>query len=286
MHRVAIIDAHRRKVITTRPIKKNFCRRGFTTYLDQTGRTNRELELAFSGVEGHMLNQIRSITPANCGPEKKAAVANLFAVHMVRSPAFKTMHERILRDFRANQVPNYATEPKLAVMFAAQYGREPKEGEIQQIALSSYDRMASDPAMAVNTTSRQHDQIAERLNNYYMQLIIVNPELPGFAIGDVPVIHAQTYSGRHGFRDHLAVGDANLILGPLSRRMAACFSAKPFQTSILTSAEAVDTVNAVFIRAALNEVACHPEDSEHLAAVSNRLDQLPIERLLIATAGT
>lgn len=35
----------------------------------------------------------------------KAAVANLLAVHMVRNPTFKGVHEKIRQEFRVNEVP-------------------------------------------------------------------------------------------------------------------------------------------------------------------------------------
>lgn len=284
MHRVAILDTRRGKVITKRPIKGNFCRRGFTTYLDRTGRTNRQLELAFSGIEGYVLNQIRTISPDNCGPDEIAAVANLFAIHMVRNPTFKNMHEKIMREFRANSIPGFAEREDLLARFEAQFERQPNDGEIQQLVFNTYDDFASDPATAVESTARQHDQIAERLNQFYMQLITIAPGLPGFAIGDVPIVHAQTSSGKYGFRDRLAVLDANLIIAPLDRTTAACFTAKPFPTTILDSRQDVDTINAVFIRAALNEVACHPDEAQYLEEVCSQLDQLPIENMLGATA--
>lgn len=37
----------------------------------------------------------------------------------------------------------------------------------------------------------------------------------------------------------------------------------------------LDTINAIFLRAALVELACHPDDSKALRQTYSRLDRLP-----------
>ena len=39
------------------------------------------------------------------------SVANLFALHMVRNPTFKTMHKKIIQEFRVSEVPTILRTP-------------------------------------------------------------------------------------------------------------------------------------------------------------------------------
>ncbi len=83
-----------RVVNAARPIKSNFREHGFTTFLE-AGVPNDLLERAFSSVESRVLDEIRTISTVRRGPQQKADVANLFAIHLVRSPAFKAFHRHI-----------------------------------------------------------------------------------------------------------------------------------------------------------------------------------------------
>ena len=84
--------------------------------------------------------------------------------------------------------------------------------------MRSYDDLVSDPMHLVTTMIRQHDAMAEVLNRFHLQVIEIPDHLPGLVIGDTPVVHALTSSNQYGFRDRLALGDANLIVGPLTAR--------------------------------------------------------------------
>ena len=55
---------------------------------------------------------------------------------------------------------------------------------------------------------RQHDLMADKLNNFNLQIVEVETRLPGLVLGDTPVVHAMLDGGRYGFRDQVALGDA------------------------------------------------------------------------------
>jgi hypothetical protein len=264
-----------RVVAHGRPIKSNFREQAFTTFL-LAGVPNGLLEKAFSSVERRVLNEIRTIGVDRCGPQQKADVANLFAVHLVRSPAFKGFHQHVGEQFRMNDVPAFARSAELLERFVADKGRAPLDGELERLALQAYDEIVEDPLSLVSTMIRQHDMAADLLNRFHLQVVTVDDSsLPGFAIGDTPIVHARLDEGRYGFRDHLALGDADFILGPLTRTTAACFSARPMAPVRIRTRKRLDAVNAIFLRAALAEVACHPDDSRALAQTHSRLDRLP-----------
>jgi hypothetical protein len=278
--RVAILDiASGRIVAADRPIKSNFRERGFTTYLE-AGVPNDMLEKGFGSVEKSVLNQIRQVSATNHDPKQKAAVANLFAVHLVRSPSFKALHRLITDQFRQDGVAEIAADPRLAATFETEFGRPPRPAELLDLVLGRCDEFLDDPSVLVHTMARQHDLMAEKLNRFHMQVIHVDGSLPGLVLGDTPVVHAHTATGRYGFRDRLALLDGTLIIGPLTRYVAACFTAQPLASVTITTHRALDALNAVFVRSAAAEVACHPDDARRLQQVNRRLDRLPPELFL------
>ena len=278
--RIAILDIASPRITTTdRPIKSNFCERGFTTYLD-AGVPNDLLEKAFASVEKSVLHQIRQVSETDCGPVLKAAVANLFAIHLVRSPSFKWLHGVVSDEFRSGgEVANIAANPRLPALFEKEFGRPPRTGELLDLVRDQHDALAADPLSLVKAMIRQHDQIAEKLNRFNMQVVSVAGDLPGLVLGDTPVVHAHPATRRYGFRDRLALLDATLIIGPLTRTVAACFTVEPLPPTTVRTHRELDVLNAVFVRSAAAEVACHPNDARRLQQVAGRLDRLPPELL-------
>lgn len=273
--RVAVFNVRRGSVVDSqRPIKSNFRDRGFTTFLE-AGVPNDLLERAFASVESRVLNEIRTISRSRSGPQQKADVANLFAIHLVRSPGFKAFHADIGKRFRDEDVPLVADDPSLPGRFEASARRSPAEGELLALSLHAYDEMVADPMHLVEAMARQHDAMAEMLNRFYLQVVELDPALPGFLIGDTPVVHAKLSAAQYGFRDHLALGDADFIIGPLTRRRAACFTARRLPSVLVTTRKKLDVINAIFLRAAQIEVACHPDDAKATRQTHSRLDRLP-----------
>lgn len=274
--RVAVFSLRSGRVVEVgRPIKSNFREHGFTTFLE-AGVPNDLLERAFASVESRVLNEIRTVNANRRGPAQKADVANLFAIHLVRSPSFKAFHRHIEENFRAGAVRSFATtNEELIERFKASEGRPPNDGELLDLALRVYDEMVSDPMSLVEAMIRQHDAIAAMLNRFHLQVIELAPGLPGFVIADTPVAHADLNRGRYGFRDRLALGDADFIIGPLTRTTAACFTARPLPPMLVKTRKLLDATNAIFLRAALEEIACHPDDARALQQTHSRLDRLP-----------
>ena len=273
--RVAVLDVATGRIAETdRPTKRNFAEVGFTSFV-AADRAVDDLERGFAAIERAVLNQIRSVSARNRGPDLHAAIANLFAIHLVRSPSYKAFSKRIEAGFRDDGVAAMANDRRLPAMFEAQFGRPAASGELHEIALEQYDKLTSDPYTPAESMARQHNKIAEKLSGFHVQVIEIDPTLPGLVIGDTPIVHADVEAGRYGFRDSLALGDASLIVGPLTRRTAACFSAKPLAPVTIRTHKVLDALNAVFIRAATAEVACHPDDALRLQQVAGRLDRLP-----------
>lgn len=279
-HRIAVLDCKSGLLLDRqRAIRSNFAQVDFNT----TGLPGVEpsdwLEQAFASIERPVLNQIREVGPHNAGPQMRAAVANLFAIHLVRSESYREAHDRVMVEVRRESVPRIASTECAIALFTAEFGRAPLPGEIDEIAHRSLDADERSRKLLSESTARQHDKIAEMLNGFAIQIIWTEPPLPGFVLGDVPVIHANTQSGRYGFRDGLALGDADLVIGPLARRVAACFTVQRLGHMQLRTKKMVDLVNAVFWRGARSEVACHPDDVLATQQMARRIDRLPAHLL-------
>src|SRR5207248_476802 len=105
--------------------------------------------------------------------------------------------------------------------------RPPNDGELLDLSTRVYDEVVADPMSLVSTMIRQHDAMAEMLNRFHLQVVELGDNLPGFVLADTPIVHAALKLGLYGFRDRLALGDADFIIGPLTRTTAACFTARP-----------------------------------------------------------
>lgn len=278
--RVAILDVATRRICDrARPTKSNFGEPGFTTYLIGDSPVDH-LEKGFASVEQSVLNQVRAVSATNRDPVLAGAVANLFAIHLVRSPSFRDFHAEVLHGFRQNGATELAADPRLPAVFEQHIGRPPAEGELLDTAQAQLDRFLEDPSLLAEAMARQHDKIAEKLSRFDLQVIEIAQGLPGLVLADTPVVHAHLDSGRYGFRDRLALLDASLIIGPVTRSVAACFSATRLSPATIRTHKALDALNALFIRAAAREVACHPDDARRLQQVAAGLDRLPPRHFL------
>lgn len=271
--RVAIVNLSTcRRLPKTRAIRSNFRERGFTSYLED-GRRNQELEDAFASLESTVLDRIRKVSAANAGPEWKVEVAHLFAIHLVRSPAYAAFHDKIACDVRSRGVPKIAAEPRLAELFEGEVGRPPDDGELLNLTHQQFDKMGAHPSTVLGSMARHHDLMAEKLNQFHMQVVEVDRSLPGFALGDTPIVHGDPATTRYGFRDRLALLDASFIFGPLSRYVGVCFASRSQRAVSVRTRKQLDRLNGLTVRAALSEVACHPDDARAIGQVCHRLDR-------------
>jgi hypothetical protein len=273
--RVAVIDARSGKVIdSARAIKSNFVLPGYTAHVTRDGVPVSRLEHEFAKIERPVIDQIRRITPDYCGDDQRGAVAMLFAIHLVRSQAFESKQLEITEQLRREWVPELAARPEIRERFAAERPAE----DISQFAERMIDENVRANRFHVDGMVRQYNNIVERLSRFRLQVITADPRL-GFALADIPVVHANLKTGRYGFRDGVAIGDADLIVGPLTRWTAAALSVRREQPVTISVKKRMQEFNALFARAALREIACHPDDERELARVCQGADRLSLLHL-------
>jgi hypothetical protein len=151
-------------------------------------------------------------------------------------------------------------DPDTIGMFDAHVGRPASPGELRAFVEERAVVSIRSRESLLETVGENHNKFAEKLDDYAVQLVIIGDHLPGFVLGDVPVVHASLRTNRFGFRDRLAIGDADFVGAPLTRRSAAFFTASRQPHETLRTKSKLRQVNALFVRAAVAEVACHPDD--------------------------
>ena len=273
LHQVAVADvASCRIVRDDRPIKKNFAERGFMTHTDADGGRSRDADEVVRAIERIVLNQVRDIAVEfRITEEHREAVIELFSIHLVRSQAFRDSQFALINEMEPEFMRDYPNDPKVLERFRYHLGRLPYPGEVASMVARWFARQRSGDVV-FDTIESNINNIKRVLGKWHLQVVGNGERLPGFVLGDVPVVHADLISQRFGFRDGLAVGDANVIMAPLSPRVLVCFANQERRPMTLTTKQSVRTLNSMTIRVALREVACHPNDAADLQRACQSVD--------------
>jgi hypothetical protein len=235
------------------------------------------LESEFAKTEGKALNQIRDITPNKISPEQKRALDLLAAIHLVRSLSFVAVHGQVTDAFFDNWPADYlaGSRPRLQEVFVSDRGRHPEQGELESLVEALTRKFQASPDLTANGMRRVTAGIPPLLDRYRVQLIEAPSWMPGFVLADQPVLHARPDEGRYGFASQLAVGDADLIVMPIRRRLVAFYTVRRMANFTLKTKRGLRAINAALCRNAVKEVACHPDDASDTSHVIRYRDQYP-----------
>jgi hypothetical protein len=118
-----------------------------------------------------------------------------------------------------------------------------------------------------------------------VQLVEAPSWTPGFVLADQPVLHARPDEGRYGFASQLALGDADLIIMPVQRRLVAFYTVQPLvnRPFALKTERGLRVINAALCRNAVKEVACHPDDARDVSNAIRHIDRYPASALTDGT---
>jgi hypothetical protein len=274
---VAVLDARSGATIDGgRHITSNWRAENFLTVATAAGHLDQSLEKKFQKTEGKVLDQIRRITPTRITDKQRRALDLLAAIHLVRSQSFVEMHGQFADAYFDAAVADLLAEPQLAEIFESAHGRQPAEGELKSVVAAQARKLRASPDLTANAMRRIGARVPEILGRYRVQLVEVPSWMPGFVLADQPVLHARPSEGRYGFASQLALGDADLIMMPIRRRLLACYTARLLPNLTLkTEDRGLRVINAALCRNAVKEIACHPDDAREISRVIRRVDQYP-----------
>jgi len=280
---VSIVDARTGALVSrSRAIKSNFAEPGFMTEAKPDGTWNRNAERSFRRIEDRVFERIREIRPGVCTDEHRNAVIELCAIHLVRSQDFRDAQMRVLNEFEPQAMLEYPQNPDLCKKFIERLGSPPAPGVVEYM-VQMWVNSQRFGAVHFDSVDDRIGKFDAQLRRWHLQVVNIQETVRGaLALGDNPVVHADLATRRFGFRDGLAVGDANLIMAPLQRRVVVFFTAKPMGHTTVGTLKLVHRLNALTARAARNHVACHPDDARYVARASaDVLRYLPTGSVLI-----
>lgn len=281
-HRVAVLDARTGATIDPcRPTRSNWRVDDFLTVVNPAGVRDDSLEREFAETERTTLGQIRAITRDRFSLEQRRALNLLAAVHLVRSLSFAAVHGQVTDAFFGNWVADYLADsrPRLQEVFVSDRGRQPEPGELASHVDALARKFQASPDLRANGMRHVTAGIPRLLARYRVQLIEAPSWMPGFVLADQPVLHARPNEGRYGFASHLAIGDADLIMMPIRRRLVAFYTVQQMANFTLKTERGLRIIKAALCRNAAKEVACHPDDTPDTSHVIRYRDQYPASAL-------
>lgn len=274
---VTVLDARTGDTIwSRRSVGANWRVQDFVSVIWPEGELDDSLEREFGDSEQVFLNVVRQIQlyrPVTA--IQKAALDDLAAVHLVRNLSFALAHEKVVRESMQQLVTGLALDEEVVSRFNRQWRRPPEPGELEAIVAAAADDLVNSPDFFVSAVRRVAAGIPKVLAKWTVQLVGCADNLPGFILPDNPVLHGKRREGLFGFREAGAIGDADMIVVPISRRLVAFYSGRRLPDLLIRTKTGVRWVNSLLLHAAQREVACHPEDAPETSRLIRRRGLYP-----------
>jgi len=275
---LAVLDAHTGQLVSSRrSIGVNWRVADFLSVVSPDGDVDDSLEREFGRSERVFLNVIREIRPHKpVTPAQKTALDALAATHAVRSLSFAVAHEAVVSGTIERRSPGLARDERAVDAFTREWGRPPDPGELEAIVAAVARDFAASPDLLASGVRRVAAGLQQLLGKWTIQLVGSAEDLPGFVLPDHPFLHGS--DGRFGFRDAGAIGDADLIVVPISRRLVAFYSGNQLRDVQVRTKKGVRWVNSLLLQGARSEVACHPDDAQETSRLIRDSDRYPPEK--------
>ena len=274
---LTIIDPESGAVVDDkRSIKTNWRLQDFLSVTWSEDDVDDGLEREFAEHERVVLNRVRDISPSTrTTPEQKRAVDLLAAIHLVRSPAYRDRRAAVSGNWLAGGALDMATSPELLRRFVAEMRRQPEPGELDAMVAEQAEALGRAPDQHADGVRYGAKKLNELFNSWTIQLIVIDERLPGLVLADHPILYGSKSSGRFGFQAAGPVGEAEIVIVPIQRRLAACYSPKQIRDRTITTKAGLHWINSLLVRGAVREVACHPDDALATSQLIRNLDRYP-----------
>lgn len=260
-----------------RPTKTNWRVPDFLSVMNADGEPDDALEREFARDERVILNRVRDIRAfANVSDEQKHAVDLLTAIHIVRSRSYEKRHDEVVTRWLTNDASQIAHSPELQARFVASEGRQPGPGELERMVAEQAFTLGRDPNLHPDGVRYGATRLGQLFSTWYLQLIDIDLRVPGLVLPDHPIVHGRIGLGLFGF-DAGPVGESDTVLVPITRRLAGVYSPSRLPDVRIETKKGVDWINSLLLRAAMKEVACHPDDALATTRLIRNLDRYPPE---------
>ena len=277
---VGILDAKTGVILEGRKsVKVNWRIDDFLSVVADDGQVDDSLEKDFAQDERVILNRVRELDASRQPTQdQKTALDILAAIHLLRSESFRDRQAEVVEAWAAGSALTFASNPDLKRRFRAEKGRHPRRGELETIVARQATDLSNAPDRLATGIRNGVPKIRELLEKWSVQFVDIDPCLPGLVLADHPVLHGQRSQGRFGFKGAGAVGDADTIIVPIRRHLAACYCPSPLRPATVRTKKSLEWINSLLIRGAVKEVACHPLDVMATARLIRNLDRYPADQ--------
>lgn len=235
--------------------KDAFARNDFNAYRIDEARDD-SLEDEWTRVESIALPLVRQLIAGDDSPELRDAVKVIAALHWSRSYSLDRALASIAREAQEVAPAELAADPKFEAAFRDEFGRSPELGEIKIAIDERFDDVfGSSGSFRIERMVHGHNTVLEKLEPLHVQLIRPATSRMPFIFGDTPVVHFSKM--RVGWRDKLALGDADHIYMPVAPRLAVMFTHKD-EGDQAAAPWIVQKMNHLVRKAAWDFIAGHP----------------------------
>ncbi len=219
-------------------------------------------ESIWKSVEDHLpevIDTAKSGVPTT-DPELLELLRNTIALHFVRNPQTRDVHENSFELAYANSVARWSSTPWGAEAFRREYGLIPAGPEAMRMgaeaAMRRLRERADDGVLFRLTVQRMFEAVCDRVEIRDVEILIPANNDKEFLIGDVPALTINFASGAAGLAQHVTVDEADAIVLPLGPRVLASLGANSGVRTIDDTE--VDHFNALQVRAAATYVHYRP----------------------------
>lgn len=277
---LTVLDSSSGKTVwRRRSIGANWRVPDFVSIVWPDGEVDDSLEREFGDREQRFLNEVRRVQLNHPVTDiQKSALDELAAVHLVRNVSFALAHDKVVHDSTQEVVNQLAGDEEALARFIRDRRRSPEPGELKALVAAVAEDLVNGPDFFASGVRRVAGSIPRMLRKWRVQLVGSVQGVPGFVLSDNPILHGRRREGRFGFRDGVAIGDADTIVVPISRRLVAFYSSERRPDVEIRTKKGVRWVNSLLLQSARSQVACHPEDALETSRLIRQRDLYPPQR--------
>jgi hypothetical protein len=194
-------------------------------------------------------------------PRLIGVIRDAIALHYVRNPQVRDVHNKVFPDVHARALDSYANTLWSEEAFRRAYGLEPAGPQARrlgaEILLSRISLRWNEGVIFRLRVQDLFETISDHFANHGLEILSPASANKEFLIGDVPALTLNYATGTAGVAEGVALFDANTIVLPLAPRVLAAIG--PANAIGTCAGAQVDALNALQVRVARECVYYRPQ---------------------------
>ena len=225
---------------------------GYVTNFVKVDSANTEL--VWKRVEDSLTDAITAAESGTVLSDQRLVgiLRDAIALHYVRHPQMKELHEKTWADTRARRVQEMATTPVSAEAFCRKYGIYPAGPETMRLgaeeALSRLTMSADEGALFRLRVEDLFDSMCEWFAHNGLEILTPASADKEFLLGDLPALTVNLRTGTASLAQGVGLANATAIVLPLSPCVLAALG--PADAIATAPDVLVDQLNTLQVRAA------------------------------------